>query len=279
MSAADPIRGAHVIRPSSGWSSLDLREVWRYRELLYFLIWRDVKVRYKQTFFGAAWALLQPVMFMIVFTIFFGRLADVPSQGFPYPVFALAALVPWTFFAQAVSGASESLIVSSNMVSKIYFPRLLLPLAAAGAYVVDLILAMGVLLVVASVYGVYPGLTIVWLPLLTGAVFVTAIAVGMWLSALNVRYRDVKYAVPFLIQLWLFISPVVYPSELVPDRWKTLYALNPMAAIIDGFRWSVLGAHPPSLSTVAASSIAVIAIFVGGMIFFQRSQRTFADVI
>jgi lipopolysaccharide transport system permease protein len=226
------------IRPAKRWVPLDLGSVWEYRELLYFLTWRDVKVRYKQTAFGAAWALIQPFMLMIVFTIFLGHLAGVSSEGKPYPLFSFSALVPWTFFSASLASTANSLVGGGSLVSKVYFPRVILPIASAGAYLVDFVLALGLLAGMMVWYGVAPGWGIVLLPALTLLALLSALAVGFWLAALNVRYRDVRYALPFLLQLWLFASPVAYAASLVPHTWRFVYALNPMAGVVEGFRWA-----------------------------------------
>jgi lipopolysaccharide transport system permease protein len=272
------------IRPSSGWSALRLDEVWHYRELLYFLIWRDVKVRYKQTALGALWAILQPLLTMVVFAIFFGRLADMPSDGVPYPVFAFAALVPWTFFANALSQASNSLVGSGDLLKKVYFPRLIIPLASVLSGLVDFAIAFAVLVAFIATYAllgwydfaITPRLLL--LPLLVLQVVAAALAVALWLSALNVEYRDVRYVVPFLTQLWFFATPVVYPSTLLEEAWqRTLYGLNPMVGVIEGFRWAIVGSGTgPGLMTVV-SAVVTVALLVYGAFYFRRLERTFAD--
>src|ERR1041385_5853931 len=230
-----------ILRPSRGFLRLNLRDVWEYRELLYFLVWRDVKVRYKQTVLGAAWAVLQPVMTMVVFSVFFGRLAKVPSDGIPYPVFAFAALLPWQLFAFALSESSNSLVGSQNLITKVYFPRLVIPISSVLAGLVDFGIAFAVLLGLMWWYGITPTAAIVFLPLFVALAITTALAVGLWLSSLNVKYRDVRYTIPFLTQFWMFATPVAYPSSLVPGRWHTLYGLNPMAGVVEAFRWALLG--------------------------------------
>jgi lipopolysaccharide transport system permease protein len=268
-----------VIRPSRGWSPLDLKELWRYRELVYFLTWRDVKVRYKQTALGAAWAVIQPVFTMVVFSLFFGRLAGVPSDGLPYPIFSFAALVPWTFFSNGVTQSANSMISNQNLVRRVYFPRLAIPLATILAGLVDFAIAFVVLIGMMVYYGTPLTAQVVWiLPLLLLAL-VTALGVGLWLSALNVQYRDVRYVTPFLTQAWLFITPIAYPSSLLSEPWRTLYALNPMAGVVEGFRWALLGAETAPGSMVLVSSLAALAILVGGAFYFRRMERTFADVI
>lgn len=268
-----------TIRPSRGIARLNLKELWDYRELLYFLTWRDVKVRYKQTFFGAGWAIIQPLLLMAVFSIFLGRLAGVPSDGLPYPLFAFAALVPWTFFAQVLSGASASLVNSSHLISKVYFPRMLLPLASAGSFIVDVAIATLVLLGLMLFYDLYPSVRILWIPLLVALALLAAIAVGIWLAALNVRYRDVRYAVPFLVQLWLFASPVAYSTSIVPERWQTLYGLNPMAGVVQGFRWAMTGAGDPPGRVLFVSVGATLVILGIAVTYFRRVESTFADEI
>jgi len=268
-----------VIGPSKGWARFNLKELWEYRELLYFLIWRDVKVRYKQTVFGAAWAIAQPLMLMVVFSIFLGHLARVPSNGLPYPLFAYSGLVPWTLFSSALNGASGSLVGSSNLISKVYFPRLLLPLASAGPYVIDFMIAMVVLIGMMVFYGAHVTVGIFWLPAFVLIALMAAMAVGVWLAAANVRYRDVRHAAPFMVQLWLFASPVAYASSIVPRKWRLLYSLNPMTGVIEGFRWALLGAPPPSPAAILVSLASVMLILVTGVAYFRRVEQTFADVI
>jgi lipopolysaccharide transport system permease protein len=267
------------IRPSNRWVPLDLRSVWDYRELLYFLTWRDVKVRYKQTAFGAGWALIQPFMMMVVFTIFLGHLAGVSSEGKPYPLFVFSALVPWTFFAQSFSSAANSLVGGGNLVSKVYFPRVILPIASSGAYLVDFILALLLLAAMMIWYGVAPGWGLLLLPALTVLALVTALAVGLWLAALNVRYRDVRYAVPFLVQLWLFASPVAYAASLVPHQWRFVYSLNPMAGVVEGFRWALVGTPTPPGPMLIVSTAATLVVLFTGLAYFRKVERTFADLI
>jgi len=269
-----------VLEPRKGLrGSLRLRELWTYRELLGFLTWRDVKVRYRQTALGALWALIQPFTLMIVFTIFLNRLAHVPSNGLPYPIFAYAGLVPWTLFSSSLSGVSDSLVSSSNLISKVYFPRLVIPLAVTGSFLFDFVIALTLLVGMMVYYGVYPGLAILALPALVLLALLTALAVGIWLTALNVRYRDVKYTVPFLLQVWLFASPIAYASSLVPHRWRLVYSLNPMATVIDGFRWALLGVSwSPGASAIV--SLAVVAVLLAsGLVYFRGMERTFADIV
>ena len=265
------------ISPSRGWVSLRLRSVWEYRELLYFLVWRDVKVRYKQTALGAAWAIIQPVLTMLVFAVFFGRLAKVPSDGVPYPLFAYVALVPWTFFANALTQASNSLVTSGNLITKVYFPRLIMPVASVLSGIVDFILAFSVLVLLLLWYDVGISLKVLWLPVFVAQGIATALAVAFWLSALNVEYRDVRYVVPFMTQFWLFATPVAYPSSLLSEPWRTLYGLNPMVGVVEGFRWALLDTGPGPGPMLAVSSLASLILLVGGAYYFRRLERTFAD--
>jgi lipopolysaccharide transport system permease protein len=267
-----------VIRPSRGWIGLGAVELWKHRDLAYILVWRDLKVRYKQTAFGAAWAVLQPVALMLVFTAFLGRIQGIGAAGVPYPLFALSGLVPWTLFSQSLNGASSSLVNSQNLISKVYFPRLLLPLSAVASFVVDFLIASVVLVIAMLLFGRFPPATFLWVPILGLFAVVVALAVGLWLAAINVRYRDVKYAIPFVIQLWLFASPVAYSSALVPPGLRTLFSLNPMTGVIDGFRWAALGGPRPDI-TIVISAAATLAILVGGLAYFRRVERTFADTI
>lgn len=268
-----------VLRPSRGFLKLNLRDLWEYRELLGFLVWRDIKVRYKQTALGAAWAILQPVMTMLVFSVFFGRLAKVPSDGIPYPVFAFAALLPWQLFAYALTESGNSLVSNQNLITKVYFPRLVIPIAAVLAGLVDFAIAFVVLLGLMFYYGIVPTAAVVYLPLFVLLAVTSALAVGLWLSALNVKYRDVRYVMPFLIQFWMFATPVAYPSSLVPERWRPLYGLNPMAGVVEGFRWALLGkAQNPGL-LLWVSIAAVVLLLIGGLRYFRRTEATFADVV
>lgn len=267
------------LEPSKGWVSLQLGDVWEYRELLYFLVWRDIKVRYKQTALGAAWALMQPFFTMMVFSLFFGKLAKVPSDGIPYPVFSYAALVPWTFFAQGLSQASDSLVGSANLIRKVYFPRLVIPMASVVAGVVDFTIAFAMLLGIMFYYGIVPTANIFYLPLLLALAVVTSLGVGLWLSALNVKFRDVRYTVPFLIQFWMFATPIAYPSSLLPEPWRTLYGLNPMAGVVEGFRWALLGAKTQPGPMIFVSAIVAVCLLVGGAFYFRRMEKTFADTV
>jgi lipopolysaccharide transport system permease protein len=267
-----------VIRPSRGWIGLGAPEIWKHRDLAYFLVWRDLKVRYKQTAFGAGWAILQPVLLALVFTAFLGRIAGIGATGIPYPLFALSGLVPWTLFAQSLNGASNSLVSNQNLISKVYFPRLLLPLSAVASFAIDFLIATAVLVIAMLFYGQIPPVTFLLVPALGLYTVVVALAVGLWLAAINVRYRDVKYAIPFLIQLWLFASPVAYSSNLVPERFRVIFSLNPMTGVIDTFRWAALGGPRPD-ATIVVSAAATLAILVGGLAYFRRVERTFADTI
>lgn len=268
-----------LIKPTSGWASLNLRDLWHYRELLYFLTWRDIKVRYKQTAIGAAWAVLQPFLTMIVFAVIFGRLAKVPSDGVPYPVFSYTALLPWTFFAAAITLAGTSLVTNINLVSKIYFPRLIVPTAAVLVGVVDFAIAFAVLIGMMLFYGIVPGIAVLTLPLFVLLAFMTALGISLWLSALNVKYRDIRYTIPFLTQFWLFVTPVAYPSSMIPEKWRLLYGLNPMAGVVEGFRWALLGTEQAPGGMILVSAAVVIVLFVGGLFYFRRMEREFADVI
>jgi lipopolysaccharide transport system permease protein len=267
------------IQPSKGWVSLRLRELLEYRELLYFLVWRDIKVRYKQTVLGASWAIIQPFFTMIVFSVFFGKLAKIPSDGVPYPIFSFAALVPWTFFAGSLTNSSNSLVGSSNLIKKVYFPRLAIPIATVLSGLVDFAIAFGMLVAMMIWFDVAPTVHALWVPLFLLLALVTALGVGLWLSAMNVQYRDVKYVVPFLTQFWLFATPVAYPSSLLDDKWRAIYALNPMVGVVEGFRWSLLGTATNPSSIIAVSSTAAVLLLISGAFYFRRMERTFADVV
>jgi lipopolysaccharide transport system permease protein len=269
-----------IIEPSRGWVPVKLRELWEFREVLYFLVWRDIKLRYRQTLIGAAWAILQPFLTMVVFTVFFGRLAKMPSDGIPYPLFAFAALVPWTFFANGLTQGATSLVASGHLITKVYFPRLLVPSARVLGGMLDFVLSFIVLLAMMAWYGVAPRVAaLAWVPALGLLALVTAVGISLWLSALNVRYRDIQHVVPFLVQIWLFATPIAYPSSLLAERWRTLYALNPMVGVVEGFRWALLGAGVAPGSVVATSALAALVMLVTGAFFFRRIERTFADVI
>lgn len=268
------------LEPTRGWVSLKLKELWEYRELLYFLTWRDIKVRYKQTVLGAAWAVIQPFFTMVVFSLFFGRLAKVPSDNIPYPIFSYAALVPWTFFVYGLTQSSNSLVTASNLIKKIYFPRLVVPIAGVLSGVVDFFLAFVVLIGMMLVYGIYPTANIVFLPLLLLLTFITCLGVGFWLSAMNVQFRDVRYAIPFLTQFWLFITPIAYSSSLIENKLlRAVYGLNPMAGVVDGFRWALLDTDTePGLMMLVSVTIAIV-LFVSGAFYFRRLEKSFADVV
>lgn len=267
------------IQASHRWVPLQLHELWEYRELFYFLTRRDIAVRYKQTALGAAWAILQPLMTMVVFSLFFGALAHIPSDNLPYPIFAYVALVPWSFFAYGLNQSSESLVGSANLIKKVYFPRLVIPIASVLSGIVDFTLAFLVLLGMMLYYRITPTVNIMWLPCLLLLAFSTALGMGLWLSALNVQYRDVRYTVPFLIQLWLFATPVAYPSSLLSEPWRVVYALNPMVGVVEGFRWALLGTDTAPGSIIIASSLATLLILIGGAFYFRRMEKTFADVV
>jgi lipopolysaccharide transport system permease protein len=267
------------IAPSKGWVPLKLRELWEYRELLYFLVWRDIKVRYKQTALGASWAIIQPFFTMVGFSLFFGQLAKVPSDGIPYPIFSFAALVPWTFFANGLGQASNSLVGSGTLITKVYFPRLIIPLASVFSGIVDFLIAFAVLIVMMLYYGLWPTLTALYLPLFLLLALVTSLGVGLWLSALNVEYRDVRYVVPFITQFWLFVTPIAYPSSLLQQPWRTIYGLNPMVGVVEGFRWALLRTNTAPGPIIAVSSAAAVLILVSGAFYFRRMEKTFADIV
>lgn len=267
------------IEPSSSWVPLRIKDVWCYRELLYFLAWRDVKVRYKQTGLGVAWAVLQPLLGMLVFTIFFGRLAKVPSDGIPYPLFSYTALLAWQLFAYSITESSNSVVGNERLITKVYFPRLVIPMASILAGLVDFAISFVLVIGMMAYYNIHPGWEILSLPLFIVFELATALGVGLWLSALNVQYRDVRYTVPFLVQFWMFASPIVYSSTLVPERWRPLYGLNPMAGVVEGFRWALLGKQPAPGVMFAVSSIVVTTLLVSGLYYYRRMEKNFADVV
>jgi len=267
-----------IIRPSRGWVPINFRELWHYRELLFFLTWRDLKVRYKQTALGALWAIIQPVLTMVVFSLFFGRLAKVPSDGIPYPLFALSGLIPWQLFAYALTQSSNSVVANKNLVTKVYFPRLIVPLAAVLSGLVDFCIAFAVLVVMFIIYGFVPSPALVMIPLAIILTIISALAVGLWLSALNVKYRDVQYTIPFLTQFWMFITPIAYSTSLIPGKFRLVYGLNPMAGVVECFRWGLFGKHTGSLALIGLSSFMVLVAFVGGLAYFRRVEKTFADL-
>src|SRR5499427_2731022 len=271
-----PVRTVRI-EPSRGWLDLRLAETWSYRELLYFFVWRDVKVRYQQTVIGVAWVILQPLLSMGVFTLFFGRLAKLPSDGLPYPLFYFLALAPWTYFSTALSSATNVVVDNQRIITRVYFPRLILPLSSVLSGLADFAIAWVVMVVMVVGYGLRPGPPVVWLPFLLLLALGTALGVGLWLSALNALYRDVRYVVPFLMQFWLLASPVAYPSSLVPAKWQWLYGLNPMAGVIEGFRWALTGHGQAPGPLLLASATAVALLLVGGAMFFQRMEGAMAD--
>lgn len=272
---------AHVTSIDAGGRSLrdDLREIWAYRDLLALLIRRDISVRYKQSAVGIAWAVLQPLMMMIIFSVIFGRFAKLPSEGIPYPLFTLSALLPWLYFTRALTGSSESLVSSAHLVKKVYFPRLILPLSKAVSGLIDFAVAFVLLALLMAWYGVVPGVEILLLPGLILIAMITALGTGLWLTALNVKYRDIGLIVPFIAQIWMYISPIAYSSTIVPPHWQWLYSLNPMVGVVEGFRWALLGRLPPDPLAMGISLSIVLLMLVGGVAFFRRTERTFADVI
>lgn len=268
-----------LITPPNRWIPLQLSELWEYRELLYFLVWRDIKVRYKQTALGAAWAVMQPLFMMLVFSLFFGRLAKVPSDGIPYPIFTFCALIPWQLFANALTESSNSLVGNQNLITKVYFARLVIPIAAVLSGLVDFLIAFAILIGMMLFYGIVPGPAIVALPAFILLAVLTALAVGLWLSAFNVQYRDVRYTMNFLVQFWLFATPVAYPSSIVPESWRALYGLNPMAGVVEGFRWALLAKSAPPGAMLFVSALVVSVLLVGGLYYFRRMEQEFADIV
>ena len=267
------------IQPSRGWVSLQLDELWKYRELIYFFAWRNVKIRYKQTVMGASWAIIQPFFTMLVFSLFFGRLAKMPSDGIPYPIFSYAALVPWTFFAHGLAQGSNVLVTSPNLLKKVYFPRLAMPIATVFSGVIDFALAFVVLLLMMWYYGIVPTLNVFWLPFLLLLALITALGVAFWFSAMNVLFRDVRYTIPFLTQFWLFATPIAYPSSLLDEPWRTIYAINPMAGVVEGFRWALLGTETAPGFMIIVSSVAALALLISGAYYFRRMEKIFGDVV
>lgn len=269
-----------LIEPVRGWVNLNLRELWAYRELMVFFIWRDIMVRYKQTLLGAAWAILQPVFTMIVFSIFFGQLAKIPSDGIPYPIFSYTALLPWTFFSSGLSNAARSVVRDANLVKKVYFPRLIVPISGVVGGLPDFLLAFIVLIGMMVYYNLFPTATsILWLPVFLLLALLTSLGVGLWLAAMNAQYRDVGYIVPFLVQFWMYITPVVYPASLLDQPWRTIYGLNPMVGVVEGFRWALLGKGSPPGLMIAVSAVMALLILISGAFYFRRMERTFADVV
>ena len=275
------------ISPSKGWVSLRLDDLWRYRELLYFFVWRDIKIRYKQTILGASWAIIQPLFTMVIFSLFFGKLAQVPSDGIPYPIFSYTALVPWVFFANGVTQASNSLILNADMIRKIYFPRLTLPIGTVLAGLVDFALAFIVLIGMIIVFNYIPNLNfdaqltlkVIWIPFFLLLAFITTLGVSFWFSAMNAQFRDVRFVVPFLIQAWLFLTPIAYPSSLIPEPWRTLYGINPMASVVEGFRWALLGTETNLGSMLIISILVAVALIISGVYYFRRMETRLADII
>jgi lipopolysaccharide transport system permease protein len=266
-----------VIEPANGWVSLRLKELWHHRELIFFLTWRDIRVRYKQTVLGASWAIIQPLFTMVVFSLFFGRLAQIPSDGIPYPLFSFAALVPWNFFASGLTQSSDSLVTNANLIKKVYFPRLVIPISTVVSGGMDFLIAFGVLVLMTLGWGIPLTARMAWIPLFVLLALVTSLAVGLWLSALNVQYRDVRYTVPFLVQVWMFSTPIAYPSSLLPPQWRVIYGLNPMTGVVEGFRWAMLGANTQPGPMIGASAVAAIALLIGGALYFRRTEKRFAD--
>jgi lipopolysaccharide transport system permease protein len=267
-----------IIRPPKKWVPINFSELWQYHELLYFFVWRDVKIRYKQTALGFAWAIIQPLFLMVVFTLFFGNLAKIPSEGIPYPLFSFAALIPWTLFAEGLTRSTTSMVSNAGIMTKVYFPRLIMPIAGILSPLVDFAIAFVILILMMAYYGFVPTIAIVFLPAFILLALLTSLSVGLWLSALNVKYRDFQYTLPFIIQLWLFASPVVYPSSMLPEQFQLLYALNPMVGVIEGFRWALLGTNPPGGMILVSTSV-VILLLVGGLFYFKRMEQYFADVV
>jgi lipopolysaccharide transport system permease protein len=279
--ASDALSSQQVIRiePSKGWVSLKLGELWEYRELLYFLVWRDIKVRYKQTVLGASWAIIQPFFTMLVFSLFFGKLAKIPSDGIPYPIFSYAALVPWAFFANGLNQASNSLVGSSNLIKKVYFPRMAMPIASILGGIVDFVLAFAVLVGIIFYYGIAPTWNVIWLVFFLLLAFITSLGVSLWLSALYVQFRDVRHIIPFLTQIWLFATPIAYPSSLLSEPWRTIYGINPMAGVVEGFRWALLGTKTAPGPIIFVSSFVALMLMFSGAFYFRRMEKTFADVV
>jgi lipopolysaccharide transport system permease protein len=267
------------IKPSRGWVLPQIRDVWGYRELLYFLVWRQLKVRYKQTVLGVLWAIIQPFFLMVIFSIFFGRLAKIPSEGIPYPIFAYAGLLPWSYFAKSLNACTESLVGNSSLITKVYFPRLIIPLSSVLSGLVDFLIAFSILLAMMFYYQIIPTLAALLLPFLILMAMTTALGVGLWFSALNVQYRDIRYAISFLVQFWFFATPVVYPSNLVPERWRFLYSLNPMAGVVEGFRGALLGKGQLDWPMFTVSIAVVVFLVLTGTFYFRRMEKGFADVV
>ena len=268
-----------IIEPRRGLLHLDLPAIWQYRVLLYFLVWRDLKVRYKQTAIGIGWAVIQPLITMLIFTVIFGYFAKLPSDGLPYPIFAYSGLLPWNYFASALNRCSVSVVADAHLITKVYFPRLILPIAGAISGLIDFAISFFLLLGMMTWFGSVPGWSVLTIPVFLGLALVTALAVGLWLSALNVRYRDVGHTIPFLVQVWMFLSPIVYPVSIIPEKYRLLYSLNPMVGVIEGFRWALLGKAGPEFSLLVVSAFVVGVLFVTGLVFFKNMEQTFADVV
>jgi lipopolysaccharide transport system permease protein len=267
------------IKPSRGWALPQIRDVWAYRELLYFLVWRDLKVRYKQTVLGVLWAIIQPFFLMVIFSIFFGKLGKIPSEGVPYPIFAYTALLPWSYFAKSLNACSESVVGQRHLITKVYFPRLIIPVSSVLSGLVDFAISFSILLAMMFYYDIIPTLSVLLLPLLIVMVVATALGAGLWLSALNVQYRDVRYAITFLIQFWFFATPIVYPSSLVPEKWRLFYSLNPMVGVIEGFRGALLRKGQIIEFTFILSVVVIVFLLLSGIFYFRRMEKEFADVV
>lgn len=267
-----------IIKPSKGWMPINLQELWEFRDLLYFFTWRDIKVRYKQTVLGFAWAIIQPFLAMVIFTVFFGNLAKMPSDGIPYPIFAYTALLPWTLFSESITRSTNSMVMNSNIIKKVYFPRMALPISSVLSPVLDFAIAFIILILMMIYYGIVPTFNVIWLPAFVLLAIATSLGVGLWTSALNAKYRDIQYVVPFMVQIWMFASPVVYAASMIPAQYQLLYGLNPMAGVIEGFRWSMLGTNAPGM-VIIASVIVSVVILVSGAFYFRRMEKTFADEV
>lgn len=267
------------IEPSSRWRFLDLAELWHYRELVYFLTWRDIQVRYKQTAIGVLWVVIQPLASIIVFSLFFGKLAKIPSDGVPYPLFVFAALLPWQIFSRSMMESASSLVSDQNLISRVYFPRIIVPTATVMAALFDFAVTFVLFLLMMALYGIIPGVQVLMLPVFILLMVATGLGIGFWLAPLNVEYRDVQYVLPFLTQLWMFLTPVVYPSTLIPEKWRFLYGLNPLAGVVEGFRWALLGVGPGPSAMLFVSAIVSVVLLISGIFWFRRRERTFADAI
>lgn len=267
------------IEPSKGWVSLNIKEIWQYRELLFFLAWRDVKVKYKQTIMGATWAIIQPFFTMVVFSLFFGKLAKIPSDGVPYPIFSFAALVPWTYFSNSLNQSTNSIVGSANLIKRVYFPRLILPISNVLPGLLDFAIAFAVLIIMMIYFNIYPTWKVVFLPFLLILALVTALGVGLWFTSMNVKFRDVRYIVPFLTQFWLFATPIAYPSTLLSEPWRTIYGINPMVGVVEGFRWALIGTDTKPGFIIIVSSLISITIFLTGIYYFRKTEKNFADIV